>query len=399
MTGPVSAPVEHVGPWVLAAVDKFKGTLTAAQVAHHLAVGLRSASPDVRVRSLPVADGGEGTVAAAVAAGFRPVRVTVTGPTGEPVPADLAVRDGTAVVEMAAASGLAALPGGVPDPRGATSAGTGDLLAAALDAGCRQVVLGVGGSAGTDGGAGMLVALGARVVDRHGRPLPRGGAALAEAHAVDLSGLDPRLAEVDLVLATDVDNPLLGPEGAAAVYGPQKGASGEDVAELDRALARWAELVVRAVGPTAAGAADAAGAGAAGGVGFAALAALAARPCSGVDVVLDLVGFDDALVGVDLVVTGEGSLDEQSLHGKAPVGVARRVAARGVPVVVVAGRVALRPAELAAAGIRQAYPLTAVEPDLTRCLEQAGPVLERLGALVAADWLPAPPRPVGTPEG
>lgn len=377
MTGPVSAPVEHVGPWVLAAVDKFKGTLTAAQVAHHLAVGLRSASPDVRVRSLPVADGGEGTVAAAVAAGFRPVRVTVTGPTGEPVPADLAVRDGTAVVEMAAASGLAALPGGVPDPRGATSAGTGDLLAAALDAGCRQVVLGVGGSAGTDGGAGMLVALGARVVDRHGRPLPRGGAALAEAHAVDLSGLDPRLAEVDLVLATDVDNPLLGPEGAAAVYGPQKGASAEDVAEL----------------------ADAAGAGAAGGVGFAALAALAARPCSGVDVVLDLVGFDDALVGVDLVVTGEGSLDEQSLHGKAPVGVARRAAARGVPVVAVAGRVALRPAELAAAGIRQAYPLTAVEPDLTRCLEQAGPVLERLGALVAADWLPAPPRPVGTPEG
>lgn len=378
---------------VLAAVDKFKGTLSAAEVAEHLSRGIRAARPDVAVRALPVADGGEGTVSAALAAGFDRRTATVCGPTGEPVAADFAVRDGVAVIEMAAASGLGVLPGGRADARGATSRGTGELVAAALDAGCTTVVLGIGGSASTDGGAGMLQALGARVVDGSGADVGPGGAALAAAASVDLSGLDSRLVRTTVVLASDVDNPLTGEHGAAAVYGPQKGATADDVRALDAALAHWAQLLESALGEGAEGAEGMAltpGAGAAGGVGFGAVAALGAQFRPGVDVVLDLVGFDDAAVGTSLVVTGEGSLDAQSLHGKAPVGVARRAAARGVPVVAVAGRVLVGSAELAGVGIMRAYALTDVEPDVQRCLTQAGEVLEELAGELARDWFGEP---------
>lgn len=366
---------------VLIAADKFKGSLTAVQVAEHVAAGLRAAVPGLDVAALPVADGGDGTVDAAVAAGFTRRTVTVTGPLGESVEASYALREGTAVVEMAEASGLRHLPPGVFAPRTATTYGTGELLRAALDAGARSIVLGVGGSATTDGGAGMLVALGARLLDAGGAPVAPGGAALASLATADLGGLDPRLAATTVVLASDVDNPLLGPTGAAAVYGPQKGADADDVRALDAALAHYAQVL---------GAPDLAaapGAGAAGGIGFGALLALRAAFRPGIDVLLDVLGFADALEGATLVITGEGSLDEQTLHGKAPVGVARAAAARGVPVVAVCGRLAVPPAALAAVGITAAYPLSALEPDPARSIAAAGPLLERVAAHLAQDLL------------
>lgn len=227
---------------VLVAPDKFKGSLTAAEVAAAVAQGLADVHPALQVQCLPVADGGDGTVDAAVAAGFRRVRVPARGPTGWPLTACYAVRGDTAVVELAEASGLHRLPG-APAPLEATSAGTGDVIAAALRAGCRRIVLGVGGSVCTDGGAGMLAVLGARLLDGAGRELPPGGAALSRLAALDLSGLDPRLSEVDIELASDVDNPLFGLNGAAVVYGPQKGASPDDVEVLDEALRHWASHV------------------------------------------------------------------------------------------------------------------------------------------------------------
>ncbi|MGW4205739.1 glycerate kinase, partial [Streptomyces sp. NPDC004726] len=228
---------------VLIAADKFKGSLTAVQVAQRVTAGLERVVPALDVVALPVADGGDGTVAAAVAAGFDRREVRVTGPLGEPVTAAYALRDGTAVVEMAEASGLRLLPDGVFAPLTATTYGTGELLRAALDAGAGTIVLGVGGSATTDGGAGMLAALGARFLDADGEPLGPGGGRLRELARADLSGLDPRFGAAELVLAGDVDNPLTGPKGAAAVYGPQKGATPAEVTALDAGLAHYASVL------------------------------------------------------------------------------------------------------------------------------------------------------------
>jgi glycerate 2-kinase len=369
---------------VVVAPDKFKGSLTAAQVAARVAAGLARAAPGAEVVEVPVADGGDGTLEAAVEAGYRRVPVQAEGPTGEPVETAYAERDGVAVVELADVSGLGRLPGGRLAARAASSYGTGQVIRAALDAGCRRVVLGIGGSAGTDGGAGMVQALGGRLAGEHGGEVGRGGAALAAVRSLDLAGLHPALATAEVVVASDVDNPLLGPGGAAAVYGPQKGASPADVAELDAALARWADAVRRATGRDEAATP---GAGAAGGVGFAALAVLGATLRPGIDLVLDLVGFRTVLPGARLVITGEGSLDRQTLHGKAPAGVAAAARAAGIPVVAVAGRSLLPPSELEPAGILAAYALTDIEPDPERCMAEAGPLLERLAQRVAADWM------------
>ncbi|MCF3963705.1 glycerate kinase, partial [Streptomyces fuscigenes] len=348
---------------VLVAADKFKGSLTAVEVAERVAAGIRRVAPGVPVEALPVADGGDGTVAAAVAAGFERREVPVTGPRGERLTAAYALRGGTAVVEMAEASGLQHLPPGVFAPLTATTHGTGELLRAALDAGARSVVLGVGGSASTDGGAGMLTALGARFLDAAGRPVAEGGGGLAALASADLSGLDPRLAHTEIVLASDVDNPLTGPKGAAAVYGPQKGAGPEDVVALDAALGRYAAVLESLLGPPAAGLDRAPGAGAAGGIGYGALVGLGARFRAGIEVMLDVLGFAAALERATLVVTGEGSLDEQTLHGKAPAGVAAAARARGIDVVAVCGRLALAPPALRGAGILRAYALSDLEPD------------------------------------
>ncbi|MGW0815778.1 glycerate kinase [Streptomyces viridiviolaceus] len=371
---------------MLVAADKFKGSLTAVEVAERVAAGLRRVVPDLGVEALPVADGGDGTVAAAVAAGFDRREVRVAGPLGDEVTAAFAVRGDTAVVEMAEASGLQRLPAGVLAPLTASTYGSGELLRAALDAGARTIVFGVGGSATTDGGAGMLSALGARFLDADGEPVAPGGGGLASLASADLSGLDPRLSDVELVLASDVDNPLTGPKGAPAVYGPQKGASPEDVRSLDAALAHFTKVLEQAVGARAAEFAAAPGAGAAGGIGYGALL-LGARFRPGIEVMLDVLGFASALERADLVITGEGSLDEQTLHGKAPAGVAAAARAVDKEVVAVCGRLALPPETLGRAGIRRAYPLTDVEPDVAKCIAEAGPILERVAERIARDFL------------
>ncbi len=371
---------------VLVAADKFKGSLTAVQVAERVTAGLRRVVPDLEVEALPVADGGDGTVDAAVAAGFERREVRVTGPLGDEVTAAFALRGDTAVVEMAEASGLQRLPAGVFAPLTASTYGSGELLRAALEAGARTIVFGVGGSATTDGGAGMLRALGARFLRADGEPVAPGGGGLADLAHADLSALDPRLAGVEFVLASDVDNPLTGPKGAAAVYGPQKGASPEDVETLDAALAHYAKVLEGALGARAAEYAASPGAGAAGGIGYGALI-LGARFRAGIEVMLDVLGFAPALQRASLVITGEGSLDEQTLHGKAPAGVAAAARAADKEVVAVCGRLALAPEVLGRAGIRRAYALTDIEPDVAKCIADAGPILERVAERIGEHFL------------
>jgi len=373
-------------PTVLIASDKFKGSLTAAQVADAVGDGVRRARPDAHVESVPVADGGDGTVAAALAAGFDLVPVVASGPTGEPVHTGFARRADVAVVEMADVAGLVRLPGGIPAPLTASSRGVGEVVSAAVAAGCHTIVLGIGGSASTDGGAGLLAGLGARLLDAEGAPVPDGGAALTRIASIDLATVRELMDGVHLVLASDVDNPLTGAKGAAAVYGPQKGAGPEEVRELDDALTHFADIVAATTGVDRR---CHAGAGAAGGTGFAALAVLGAEFRPGVALVLELVGFDDRVSYADLVVTGEGALDEQTLHGKAPAGVAAAARAAGVRVVAVCGRNQLTADALRAAGIAAAYALTDIEPDVGRCLADPVPLLVRIGELIATDHLSA----------
>ena len=367
---------------VVVAPDKFKGSATGPEVADAIAKGLRAARPDLEIAEVPVADGGDGTVAAALAAGFAPVSTTAEGPTGEQVETTFGVRDGTAVIELADVAGLRRLPDSRPAPLRASTYGVGQVITAALDAAATTIVLGLGGSATTDGGAGMVQALGVRLSDESGHDLARGGAALGGAAAIDPGGLDARIAATRLLVASDVNNPLLGPSGAAAVFGPQKGASQDDVAVLDRALARWAALTRSVTGLDVA---NTPGAGAAGGTGFAALAYLGAQLVPGAELMLDLIGFDAALAEAGLVITGEGRLDRQSLGGKAPVGVARAAGQRGVPVVVVAGQVELSPAELTSAGFAAAYSLADFEPDPAASMARTAELLEALGGRIAAD--------------
>ncbi|GAB3006715.1 glycerate kinase [Amycolatopsis acidiphila] len=359
-------------PKVVIAPDKFKGTLPAKEVADAIAAGLRRAVPDVETLECPIADGGDGTVAAAVAAGFEYVPAEATGPTGERVRTGYARRDGTAVVELAAVSGLTMMP--ELAPLTSNTLGVGELIAHALDGGCTKIVLGLGGSASTDGGAGLVRGLGARLLDAEGNEIPLGGRALLDLASIDLTGL--RRAEI--VVASDVDNPLLGEYGAAAVYGPQKGATPADVALLDSALKHFADIVGTEL-------VDAPGAGAAGGTGFAALAVLGATFRPGIDVILEMTGFADKLPGADLVITGEGSFDEQTLHGKGPAGIAQQ--ARGIPVVAMAGRIALSRETLVENGFSAGYGLTDIESDVERCMTDTAVLLEQLAAKVAADWL------------
>lgn len=373
----------RVQPRILIASDKFKGSLTAAEVAAAVGAGVRRVLPDAVVEAAPVADGGDGTLAAAEAAGFTLVPVTVAGPTGEPVRTSYARRGDLAVVELADAAGLVRLPGD-PDPLRASSRGAGEALAAAIDAGCRQVVLGIGGSASTDGGAGLLRGLGARLLTADGDEVGDGGGDLDRVARLELGEVARRTEGVVVTVACDVDNPLTGPRGAAAVYGPQKGATPDQVRRLDAALGHWADVLAATTGSDVR---DHPGAGAAGGVGLAALAVLGAELRSGIELVLDLVGFHDRLAAADLVVTGEGALDEQTLHGKAPAGVAAAAGRAGVPVVAVCGVNRLEPDRMRAAGIGAAYALTDVEPDLQRCLTDGAPLLERLGELIAAEYL------------
>ncbi len=322
---------------IVIAPQSFKGSTSAFDVARAMEKGVLRVVPDAGTVLVPVADGGDGTLETLVEATGGEVRsATVTGPVGKPVTAEWgALGDGqTAVVEMARTSGLALLSLAERDPLHATTHGLGEVVREALDAGFRSFIVGIGGSATNDGGTGMAQALGVRLLDEAGRDLPPGGAALAYLRRIDMSGLDERAAGARFSVACDVSNPLTGPEGASAVYGPQKGATPGHVEQLDAALGNFAQVVERDIGISIEAVP---GSGAAGGLGGGMMAFLGGSLRSGVDIVLDHVGLDEQLEGAHLVITGEGQIDFQTVYNKAPVGVARRAKQRGIPVLAVCG--------------------------------------------------------------
>jgi glycerate kinase len=290
--------------------------------------------PGVSIVAAPMADGGEGTVEAFLGAGARREVRMVRGPLGEPVEAAFAMLGRTAIIEMSAASGLALLAPEVRAVRTASTYGTGELIAAALDAGAQRIVVGLGGSATNDGGSGMLAALGARLSDAQGRPLPPGGAALLDLAAIDVSGLDPRLREVGVEAACDVENPLCGERGASAIFGRQKGASADDVALLDRALGRFADVSASQLGRDLR---DAPGAGAAGGLGFGLAMYLNAPLRSGTEIVADVYDLDRLLSNATMCFSAEGRIDAQTPFGKTIAGVGKIAVRHGVPVVAFCG--------------------------------------------------------------
>jgi glycerate 2-kinase len=381
---------------VLIAPDSFGTALTARDAAERIAVGWRAAAPHDEVEVCPLSDGGPGFVETLHASlGGSLFATTVTGPLGTPVPAAVLIVGDTAYLESAHALSLALVPAERRDPTRTTSRGVGELLAAALDAGARRVVVGLGGSSTNDAGAGALVGLGL-----DSSLLAQGGGALTRVGAADLRGLRElrdRLAGVELVVATDVDVPLLGLQGASAGFAPQKGATPEQAQELERAVATFAHAAIEALGdalrpdllagPGATGRRllAAPGAGAAGGLGFG-LSLLGARLVPGAALVADAVGLDERLASTDVVVTGEGRFDWQSLHGKVTTAVAARALAYAVPAVVIAGEVLVGRRELSAAGVTAAYAVAEGPDEVAVALADAGGSLERRAERVARTW-------------
>ena len=322
---------------VVIAPQSFKGSISALDAARAMEEGVLRAVPHAETVLVPVADGGDGTLETLVEATGGVIRsATVTGPIGKAVTAEWgALGDGqTAVIEMARTSGLALLSFTERDPLRATTYGLGEAIREAFDAGFRSFIVGIGGSATNDGGAGMAQALGVRLLDETGKDLPPGGAALADLRSIDMSGLDERAIGARFSVACDVSNPLTGPEGASAVYGPQKGATPDMVEQLDAALSNLARVVERDIGASID---TVPGSGAAGGLGGGMMAFLGGSLRAGVDIVLDHVGLDEKLEGADLVITGEGQLDFQTIYNKAPIGVARRAKQRNIPVIAICG--------------------------------------------------------------
>ena len=369
---------------IVIAPDSYKESLSALEVAQAVEAGFRQVFPDADYVLVPVADGGEGTVDAMVAAtGGRKETVTVSGPLGEPVEAFYGLTgDGdTAVIEMAAASGLALVPPDRRNPLLTSSRGTGELIRAALDAGARRFILGIGGSATNDGGAGMVQALGARLLDLEGRELDGSGGDLARLERIDVSALDPRLAECRIEVACDVDNPLTGARGASAVFGPQKGATPEMVQALDANLARLARIVGRDLGV----AVDTVpGAGAAGGMGAAMLAFFGATLKPGIEIVTAAVDLDTHVRDADLVITGEGRIDFQTVHGKTPIGVARVAKRHGKPVIGIAGSLGAEVGVVHAHGIDAVFSVLGKPCTLDEALRDAAANVELTARNVAA---------------
>ncbi len=356
---------------VLLAPQAFKGSLSAMEVAVAMERGVKRVWPEAETLRVPVADGGDGTLEALVDASGGSVRTSrVSDALGRPVEAAWgALGDGaTAVVEMARAAGLALLTDEERDPMLATTYGVGELMRAAMAAGYRKLVVAIGGSATNDAGAGMAQALGVRLLDAAGRDLRPGGAALAELDRIDLSGVDRRLSRTAIDVACDVNNPLTGPRGAAAVFGPQKGATREMVGRLDAALARFASIVRRDTGRDVL---EVPGAGAAGGLGAGLLAFTGARLRSGADIVLEAVDFEARLEGVDLVVVGEGRMDRSTIFDKAPVAVARRARLRGIPTIAVCGSLGDGYEETHAHGIDAVFSATTAPMTLPQALTRA----------------------------
>lgn len=361
---------------ILIAPDKFKGSLTAVEAAAAIAEGALRVYPDAVATQFPVADGGEGTLEAAVAAGYEERINAVVGPILAPIGAAWALRKdgngrGTAVIETAQASGLAHMEPTPENSLRAHSYGCGQLIAAALDAGATEIVLGVGGSAMSDGGSGALRALGLKPLDAAGNVVPLGGGSLSDAVSLDVSGLDPRLSAVTFRIAVDVQNPLYGSTGAAYVFGPQKGADDDAMEKLDAGLRNWASLLREATGRDV----NVPGAGAAGGFPASFLAFTRATLEGGFALVAGLTGLDEQLKDADLVITGEGSMDSQSLTGKAPIALADAARERGIPVIVVAGRILVTPEDLAEHGVVAAAQLLDVADSPEDAVANAGKYL------------------------
>ncbi len=363
---------------IVAAPNAFKGSLTATEAAEAMAAGIREVLPEAEIFRVPVADGGDGLVDVAVEAlnGERRT-LTVTGPRDEPVAADYCYVPAMSLVtvEMALASGLALLPDDQRDPTRTTTYGTGELIRAGLDLGAKKIDVGIGGSATNDGGIGMAQALGARFLDAEGRELPGIGASLGAIAKIDLSGLDPRIRSTRFEAVCDVDNPLCGPRGAAAVYGPQKGASPKQVDELDRGLRNLAAVITKQVGREVA---EMPGAGAAGGLGAGLHAFLGAELRQGIDIIFELVGLEGKLAGADLVLTGEGQIDFQTVFGKAPGGVGAVAKAHGVPCLAIAGSVGADLGDLHATGIDAVFSLCTGPTTLEASMRDAGENLARV---------------------
>ncbi|MDE9542148.1 glycerate kinase [Xenorhabdus bovienii] len=322
---------------IVIAPDSFKESLSALQVAEAIEQGFREIFPQAAYIKLPMADGGEGTVESLVAAtGGQRISCSVTDPLGQPVDAFFGLLgDGkTAVIEMAAASGLHLVPMEQRNPLITTSYGTGEIILAALEHGAQKLILGIGGSATNDGGAGMMQALGAQLWDGDCRILPLGGAALTRLESIGLSGLDPRLSQLEITVACDVNNPLCGELGASAIFGPQKGATPEMVKALDSALHHYGMKIESLTGKKVI---DVAGAGAAGGMGASLLGCLGAKLQSGIEIVINTLKLEEAIQGADLVITGEGRMDSQTIQGKTPIGVARVAKKFGIPTIALVG--------------------------------------------------------------
>ena len=372
---------------IVIAPDSFKGSLTALQVAEAIEVGLRRVFPDVAIEKVPMADGGEGTVQSLVdATGGEILTVRVLDPLGNSIEAQYGVLgDGiTAVIEMAAASGLTLVPEDKRDPRITTTYGTGELIRAALAQGCRKLIIGIGGSATNDAGAGMAQALGAKLLTASGDQIEPGGGSLAELNSIDLSELDPRIAETETVVACDVNNPLTGEEGASHVYGPQKGATPEMIEMLDANLAHFDKIVQRDLSKSVG---NVPGAGAAGGLGAGLIAFLNASLKSGIEIVTEATQLSKRFAGADLAITGEGQINFQTVFGKTPVGVAKVAKTHNIPVIAIAGSIADNSDGVYDAGIDAMIDIVPEPMSLETAIENATTLIqtaaERAGRMVA----------------
>jgi glycerate kinase len=361
---------------IIVAPDSFKGSLTALEAADAIVQGVRDVLPDAEIVSIPLADGGEGTVEALVRATEGKIaKAKVTGPMGEPVEARFGLLgdDVTGVVEMAQAAGLFLVPPDKRDPLLATTYGVGELMLAALDAGCTQLIVGLGGSATNDGGAGMAQALGVKLLGPGGKEVGRGGAALMDLERIDSSGLDPRIPRTTIYAASDVTNPLCGPNGASAVYGPQKGASEEMVATLDKALWHYGGVIAEQLQVEVR---ELPGAGAAGGLGAGLVALAGAKIRSGPSLVLELLRFEEYIEAADLVLTGEGKIDRQIEFGKAISGVALLAEKHGVPVIALTGWLTEEDHKLAERGVAAVLPIAPGPIAEHEAMERAGELLQ-----------------------
>ncbi|MCM3213836.1 glycerate kinase [Niallia taxi] len=371
---------------IVLAPDSFKESLSALQVAESIERGFKQVLPNAEYVKVPMADGGEGTVQSLVdATGGRIIKKTVTGPLGEAAEAFYGIlgNDKTAVIEMAAASGLHLVPVNKRNPLITTTRGTGELIAAALEHNVNHIIIGIGGSATNDGGAGVARALGARFLNLDGQEIAEGGGFLNELAAIDLSHLDSRLAHVKIEVACDVDNPLIGPKGASAIFGPQKGATPEIVKQLDENLAHYAGIIKKELGVKIA---DVPGAGAAGGLGGGLLAFMQAELKRGVDIVMEAANLSDIIAGADLVITGEGKIDGQTIFGKTPIGVAKTAKKHGVPVIGIAGNVASDSDVVHEYGIDAIFSIVPGVVSLQEAFLHADEFVERTARNIASVW-------------